>query len=105
MAERASVPAASAYSTPPTVRLSPDELSRLGRLLSLTALLALVVLPLGILGGWELLFAPLHLSPERRAELWLEPPFCWAYFLPLVPPLGLYIVIARWSGEKAFRHS
>lgn len=36
---------------------------------------------------------------------YLDFPHSLLYFLPLLVPLSTYIAIARWTGEKHYRHS
>ncbi|CEH13759.1 hypothetical protein CBOM_07463 [Ceraceosorus bombacis] len=98
------------------------ELERSGKRLFLFSISCMVLLPFGLLGGWETLWINLrpHLlayrseqfatargadSQEAAPPHWLDFPFCIAYFVPLLAPLITYIVIARWSGYKAFRHA
>ncbi|SPO35921.1 uncharacterized protein PSFLO_01392 [Pseudozyma flocculosa] len=48
----------------------------------------------------------LPLAPsDNGAPSYLVFPHSLAHFLPLLIPLTTYIVIARWTGEKHFRHS
>ncbi|KAN0065869.1 hypothetical protein ACQY0O_001000 [Thecaphora frezii] len=71
-----------------------------------------------ILAGIASLLGALHLlcplpswssssSPHHHpaAPAYLTFPHSLAHFLPLLIPLTTYIVIARWTGEKHFRHS
>lgn len=38
-------------------------------------------------------------------SIYLRFPYNLIFFLPLLIPLSTYIVIARWTGEKHYRHS
>ena len=56
----------------------------------------------GLLGGWELHDCE-HSSTVYRG--WLAPPVCLAYLFPLIIPFSVYVIIARWTGEKLYRHA
>lgn len=57
----------------------------------------------GLLGGWETFTA--HASQQQAGRAWLSFPVCLAYLAPLLIPFTTYVVIARWTGEKLFRHA
>ena len=66
-----------------------------------TACYALLALSLwGLLGGWEW-----RNWRDISHHGWLEPPTCLAYLLPLLIPFTFYVIIARWTGEKLYRHA
>lgn len=44
-------------------------------------------------------------SVDHRGPIYLRFPNSFLFFLPLLIPLTTYIVIARWTGEKHYRHS
>lgn len=42
---------------------------------------------------------------EHQVPVYLRFPQSCIFFLPLLIPLSTYLVIARWTGEKHYRHS
>lgn len=44
-------------------------------------------------------------SSDHQRPVFLQFPYSFIFFLPLLIPLSTYIVIARWTGEKHYRHS
>ncbi|PWN48802.1 hypothetical protein IE53DRAFT_370297 [Violaceomyces palustris] len=92
--------------------LSRSELivvRRSAKLLVVFSILFLVIGISGLFGLFESLFPPAHpelyFGSQISQPLFLQPPYNLAYFLPLLIPLTTYLVIARWTGEKHFRHS
>lgn len=79
------------------------EAERLGRHLLFGSLAFLLFGLFCILGGFERVLA-------KQAEADSEPhflvwPYSIAYFWPLTIPLGLYFVIARWTGYNLYRYA
>lgn len=92
-------PAASTFMT-------SSDLKSSGNYLFLFSMTFLFVGSFGLLGGWELLFPQTTSSASSSSSpSYLNFPYNLALFLPLFIPLSLYIVIARWTGEKYYRHS
>ena len=62
-----------------------------------------------LLVGFAPLFFPSGIAAanvsHRPSPVYLRFPYSAVYFLPLLIPLTTYIVIARWTGEKHYRHS
>src|SRR5690242_12039726 len=44
-------------------------------------------------------------SSGHPGPIYLRFPYSCVFFLPLLIPLSTYLVIARWTGEKHYRHS
>lgn len=66
----------------------------LGTVLELGSYCALGAAMWGLMGGYD-----------AGDKTWLAFPQCLAYLVPLMIPLTTYVVIARWTGEKLFRHA
>ncbi|CAD6971282.1 unnamed protein product [Tilletia controversa] len=58
----------------------------------------------GLVGGSEWLTGSVVVAIEGEVVV-MRWPFSLGYFVPLLVPLSLYLVIARWTGDKLFRHS
>ncbi|KAK0553847.1 hypothetical protein OC845_000984 [Tilletia horrida] len=90
-----------------------DPIAAAGRWVCLASMSITAISIFGLMGGWEFFFlkddttAP-HISSRHTgsdAAAFMRWPFSLSYFLPLLVPLTLYLVIARWTGEKLFRHA
>lgn len=81
---------------------SPNILQSRGRLIATTSLGLLFLGLFGLLGGAEYFLLQEDQSGESSFLIW---PISLFYFWPLCIPLGLYLVIARWTGDKHFRHA
>lgn len=91
-----------------------QQLARQGLRLTLASLVCIALGLFGLLGGWESIlrrntssayFGAAIEEEEGAQKPWLEWPANLAYFVPLAIPLATFGVIARWTGEKAFRHA
>jgi hypothetical protein len=86
--------------------MNSQQLDQTGKFIFCVSLSGIVVGVFGLLGGAEVLFTPAATSstpsPPTTFLTW---PVSLFYFWPLCIPLGLYLVIARWTGDKHFRHA
>lgn len=88
--------------------VSASQLHRNGTLLLAGSLVFLFSGLFCLLGGGEYLLGvvdPGAQSTTHRTPIFLHWPFSLLYFWPLTIPLGTYLVIARWTGYKHFRHA
>lgn len=85
-----------------TLPSSSNNLQNRGRLITIISLGLLSLGLFGLLGGAEYLFLQENQFGESSFLIW---PVSLFYFWPLCVPLGLYLVIARWTGDKHFRHA
>ncbi|KAL9933326.1 hypothetical protein V8E36_008044 [Tilletia maclaganii] len=86
-------------------RSAHDDLARAGRRAVTISFILSTLAIFGIFGGWEWASGSSSTADESGTTMMMRWPFSLAYFLPLLVPLSLYVVIARWTGEKLFRHS
>jgi hypothetical protein len=77
------------------------EAERLGRHLLFGSLAFLLFGLFCILGGFERVLAK-RAESEAHFLVW---PYSIAFFWPLTIPLGLYFVIARWTGYNLYRYA
>lgn len=85
---------------------SSDDLQRRGTLLLAGSLAFIGCGLFCLLGGVEGLLVDCHDTRSKAdPHVYLVWPCSLAYFWPLIIPLGTYIVIARWTGYKHFRHA
>ncbi|KAK0548835.1 hypothetical protein OC845_003386 [Tilletia horrida] len=86
-----------------------DQLEAAGRRAFFVSVAGTALAIFSLFGGWERIFLTREEGSDERGgdddPVFMRWPFNLAYFVPLLVPLTLYIVIARWTGEKLFRHS
>lgn len=91
------------FSINPTTNSAPPSTDPLALLQNANSLIvaSLLLLLVGV--------APFLIRTDFQdgytSPIYLRFPYNCIFFLPLLIPLSTYLVIARWTGEKHYRHS